>query len=172
MVAVGASPRKEWQQPASPEGASENTTMSYTWLKYHIVFSTKERRPFLTPELMPRLCEYLGGMIKTQGGHSIEINGPEDHIHIVASVSPTLALADCLRDLKPNSTNWIHETFPGLRDFAWQDGYSAFTVSPSVLSKVVQYVKNQQEHHKKVSFRDELAWLLKNHGIEFDEKYL
>lgn len=146
--------------------------MSYTSLKYHIVFATKDRRPLITPDLLPRLCQYLGGMIKHQKGEPILINGPEDHIHIVASLSPTIALADALRDMKANCTNWIHETFPSLKSFFWQDGYSAFTVSPSSLPRVIEYIRNQQEHHKKASFRDELIWLLQNHGIQLDEKYI
>jgi len=77
-----------------------------------------------------------------------------------------------MRDLKANSTNWIHETFRQLRAFYWQDGYSAFSVSPSALQNVVKYVKNQQEHHRKVSFEEELKRLLDSHGIEYDERYL
>ena len=146
--------------------------MSYTSLKYHIVFATKERRPFLAGDIRSRAFEFLAGMIRQQGGQPLLINGPEDHVHIVASIHPAIAMADCLRDLKANSTNWIHETFKDLKTFAWQDGYWAFSVSPSVLPQLLKYVTNQQEHHKKTTFREELIWLLKNHGIEFDEKYL
>ena len=146
--------------------------MSYTCLNYHIMFSTKQRRGLITPAVLPRLCAYLGGMIKTQGGRPIEINGPEDHIHIIASLSPRISISDCMRDLKANSTNWIHETFRQLRAFYWQDGYSAFSVSPSALQNVVKYVKNQQEHHRTVSFEEELKRLLDSHGIEYDERYL
>lgn len=148
--------------------------MSYTCLKYHATFSTKERRPWIIPEILPRLCQFLGGMIRQQGGHPIEINGPEDHIHLVLSIPPTLAVANCMKDIKCNSTNWIHDTFPDLKVFCWQKEYATFTVSPTVLPSVVKYVQEQQEHHKKknISFRDELIWLLKNHGIKFDEKYI
>jgi len=146
--------------------------MSYTWLRYHIVFSTKQRRPWLAPGIMDRLTAYLGGMIKTQGGQAIEINGPEDHLHVLAGLPATTALADGMRDLKTNSSKWIHETFPDLRAFAWQDGYAAFSVSPSVLSKVAAYVRNQQAHHKKVSFDEELKRLLDGHGIAYDPRYL
>ncbi len=146
--------------------------MSYTSLRYHIMFSTKGRRPLIKPELLARLCPYLGGMIKKLGGQPVEINGPEVHIHIVASLSPAVAVSDALRDLKANSTNWMHETFCDLRGFYWQDGYSAFSVSPSVLPRVVRYVRDQQEHHRKVTFEEELRWLLDKHGIEYDERYL
>ncbi|MFA6135502.1 MAG: IS200/IS605 family transposase [Phycisphaerae bacterium] len=146
--------------------------MSYTSLRYHIVFGTKERRPFLTAPLRPRICEFLAGMIRRQGGHPVLINGPEDHVHIVAEIPPTLAIADSLRDLKANCTNWIHDTLPDMKTFSWQEGYSAFSVSPSVLPNLLRYVRNQQEHHKKTTFTDEMIWLLKSHGIIFDEKYL
>ena len=102
----------------------------------------------------------------------IEANGPEDHIHIVASMTPKFALADCLRDFKANSSGWIHDTFSSLRDFAWQEGYAAFTVSQSAVPKVVEYVRNQQQHHRKMTFREELIALLKRHGIKYDEKYI
>ena len=146
--------------------------MSYVSVRYHVVFSTKERRPWIAPAILPRLCEYMGGMIRAHKGHPVLINGPEDHLHFVLSIPVTTAIADFMRELKSWSSVWIHQTFPDLRAFAWQDGYAVFSVSPSVLPKVVEYVRNQQEHHKKVSFRDELIWLLKNHGIEFDERYL
>jgi putative transposase len=111
-------------------------------------------------------------MIRQQGAHPIEINGPEDHLHVVLSIPPTLAVAKSIQDLKSNCTDWIHHTFAELKDFRWQDGYASFTVSPSVLPSVIKYVQGQQEHHKRVSYRDELIWLLKNHEIEFDEKYI
>jgi len=146
--------------------------MSYTCLKYHIMFSTKQRRPLIAPEVLPRFCRYLGGMIKKQGGQPVEINGPEDHLHIVASLLPTMSISGTLRDLKANSTNWIHARFPNLKEFYWQDGYAAFSVSPSVLPRVVRYVRDQQAHHEKVSFEEELKWLLHSHGVEYDERYL
>ena len=146
--------------------------MSYTCLRYHLVFSTKDRRPWISPDLLPRLCEYLGGMIRQQGGYSMLINGPQDHLHVITGLSPTISVSDALRDLKANSTNWIHETFPDLKVFCWQDGYAAFTISPSVLDRAVKYVQNQQEHHKKVTFEEELKWLLENHGIKYDPRYI
>ena len=106
------------------------------------------------------------------GGQPVLANAVEDHVHIAASLPATAAVADCLRDLKANSTNWVHKTIPDMKTFCWQEGYSIFTISPSVLPAVVEYVKSQAAHHTRVDFRDELVWLLKNHGIEFDEKYL
>ena len=146
--------------------------MSYTRLLYHIVTSTKERRPFLRDEVLDRLKPYLGGMIKTLGGQPIRINGVADHIHIVAALKPTLALSKAIKELKSKSSGWIHQTFPDLAAFHWQDTYAAFTVSPSLLDRVVEYVENQQEHHSKRGFVEELKLLLDRHGIEYDPKYL
>ena len=100
------------------------------------------------------------------------INGPDDHLRLVLSIPVTTAIADFMREMKSWTSVWIHETFPSLRPFAWQDGYAIFSVSPSVMPKVMAYVRNQREHHKKISFRDELIWLLRNHGVDFDEQFI
>ena len=146
--------------------------MSYTSLIYHIAFATKDRRPQVTDELRPRLCQYIGGIIRDEGGQMLEANGPADHIHVAAIVPPTVAIASFLRDLKAGSSRWVHDTFANGRDFGWQDGYAAFTVSRSGLPKLLAYIRNQQEHHKTVTFREELIALLERHGIEYDERYL
>jgi len=146
--------------------------MSYTSLNHHIVFSTKERRPFLKADTMSRLVPYLGGIIRDDGGTMLKANGPADHIHVIVTLPATLALADVLRTVKSVSSKWIHGTFPRLKAFAWQDGYAAFSVSRSVLPKVVRYVADQAEHHRKMSFTEELVALLKKHGIAYDERYL
>jgi len=145
--------------------------MSYTSLTYHIVLATRRRR-LITADVRGRLRRYLAGMIKKLGGHPIAINGPEDHMHLVASFRPDVAVSACLRDLKANSTGWVHRTFPGLKDFRWQEGYAAFTVSRSVVGKVVAYVNAQQEHHRTRTFEEELKNLLDRHGIEYDPRYV
>ena len=146
--------------------------MPYTNLIYHTVFSTKERRPWISPDILPRVCEYMGGFIRNHTCHPYLINGPVDHLHLVLSFPVTVYIPDFMRDMKSWTSRWIHQTFPTLKAFAWQVSYSMFTVSPSVLPRLMTYVRNQQEHHKKVSFRDELIWLLKNHGVKFDERFL
>ena len=146
--------------------------MSYTSLDYHIVFSTREREPSLEADHLERLASYLGGIIRESGGALLGANGPADHIHLVVSLPPTLALADLLRTLKATSSKWIHETFAELREFAWQDGYAAFTVSRSVRPTVLKYVADQQNHHQRMSFTEELVKLLDKHGIKYDMKYL
>ena len=147
-------------------------SQSFTNLLYHIIFSTKDRRPLIKLEYQPRLYEYIGGIIRGTGGISLGINGTDDHVHVLAKLRPDRALSDVLRDLKANATGWMHEVFPRLADFYWQRGYAAFTISQSNLKQVQQYVADQKEHHQKVSFREEFIGFLKANGIEYDERYL
>jgi REP element-mobilizing transposase RayT len=148
---------------ASPPRAMPNT---YTCLHYHIVFE-----PWITKEWRHRLFEYLGGTIRGMGGHSHEVGGVFDHVHLAISLKPTHTISKVLQELKKNSSVWVHEEMriPG---FAWQDGYAAFTVSASVLPDVTAYVREQEEHHRTRSFREELERLLKKSGVSFDPKYL
>ena len=145
---------------------------SYTNLLYHIVFSTKDRRPLITPEYEPRLYDYIGGTIRSLGGICLELNGTEDHIHLLAKLRPDRAVSDVLRDLKANATGWMHDVFPSIRGFSWQRGYGAFTVSHSNVEEVRCYIAKQKEHHRKVSFRDEFIQFLKVNGIEYDERFI
>ncbi|MDY7009522.1 MAG: IS200/IS605 family transposase [Planctomycetota bacterium] len=146
--------------------------MSYTNLFYHIVFSTKNRRPFLSDDVLLRACQYMGGITRKLKSQLLLANGVSDHVHLATMVHPTIAIAEFIGKVKSNSSGWIHDTFADLRDFDWQDGYAGFTVSPSVMPKVKQYIRSQPEHHKKVSFQEELIALLKKHGVEYDEKYI
>ena len=145
---------------------------SYTNLLYHIVFSTKERRPLITPDYELRLYDYIGGMIRKVGGISIELNGTSDHIHLLAKLRPDCALSDVLRDLKANATGWMHDVFPLLNNFSWQRGYGAFTVSQARVAAVRQYIARQKEHHRNISFRDEFIQFLKENDIQYDERFI
>ena len=145
---------------------------SYTNLLYHIVFSTRERRPLITLERRSRLYEYVGGAIRSEGGISLGIGGIEDHMHLLAKLRPDKALSDLLRTLKANLSGWMHDVFPDARDFYWQNGYGAFTVSSSQVPAVSSYIANQERHHRRRTFRDEFIELLKVNKVEFDEKYL
>ena len=145
---------------------------SYTNLLYHIVFSTKDHRPLITPDYQVRLYDYIGGTIRAVGGISLELNGTEDHVHLLAKLRPDLALSTVLRDLKANATGWMHDVFPSLKEFSWQRGYGAFTVSQSNVEEVLQYIARQKDHHRKTSFRDEFIQFLKANGIEYDERFL
>jgi putative transposase len=121
---------------------------SYTNLLYHIIFSTKDRRPLITDFYEPRLCEYIGGTIRRLGGICLELNGTEDHVHVLAKLRPDKALSDVLRELKANASGWMHDVFPELNDFSWQRGYGAFTVSQSNVVDVRRYIADQKQHHK------------------------
>jgi REP element-mobilizing transposase RayT len=145
---------------------------SYTCLHYHLVFSTKNRVPAITPEREPRLWEYLAGIVRGQGGIPIQIGGIEDHVHLLVTLRQEPSVLDVLRDLKAGSSGWVHDTFPEIQDFWWQTGYGAFTVSHSNIEVVKAYIANQKEHHKKMSFTDEFRRLLVKHGIAFKEEYL
>ena len=145
---------------------------SYTNLLYHIVFSTKDRRPLIEGDAKPRLYEYLGGTIRGQGGISLGINGMPDHVHVLAKLRPDKAVSDILRDLKANASGWMHDIFPEIRDFSWQRGYGAFSVSFSQVEKVRRYIVEQEIHHQGRDFRDEFIALLVKNGIDFDARYL
>ena len=145
---------------------------SYTNLLYHIVFSTKDRRPLITPAHELQLYDYIGGMLRSMGGISLALNGTEDHIHLLAKLRPDRALSDVLRDLKANATGWMHDVFPLVKDFCWQRGYGAFTVSQSNVDEVSRYVARQKEHHQKLSFRDEFIQFLRANGIDHNERFI
>ena len=145
---------------------------SFTNLLYHIVFSTKHREPMISTDVEGRIHRYLGGIIRGQSGIALEINGMPDHVHILAKLSQNKSIKDVLRDLKADSSGWIHDNFSGLKKFAWQAGYSAFSVSESQVERVRKYIQNQKQHHRKVSFKEELIALLKAHKIDYDERYL
>lgn len=145
---------------------------SYTNLLYHIVFSTKDRQPIITADYRSRLYDYIGGIIRGQGGISLGINGIEDHVHVLAQLRPDKSVSDVLRDLKSNASVWMHEVFPEVKDFSWQNGYGAFTVSASQVTKVKDYISRQAEHHQKRTFKDEFVKLLRANDIDYDERYL
>jgi REP element-mobilizing transposase RayT len=146
--------------------------MSYISSYFHCVFSTKERRPFITPELHERLWPFLGGIARQNKMKAVEIGGVEDHVHILLSLPSTMAVSKAVQLIKGGSSKWVHETFPELRVFAWQEEYGAFSVSMSQLDKTIAYIKGQPEHHRKLTFQEEFLALLKKHRIEYDERYL
>ena len=143
---------------------------TYTNLLVHIVFSTKERYPFIKPEYEMRLYEYIGGAIRGMKGVCLEIGGVEDHIHILSKLKPTLNVSRFLESLKPSVTTWARSIIHP--KFEWQDGYGAFSVGESQGPSVRRYIQNQKEHHKKQTFEDEFREMLGNAGIEYDERYL
>ena len=139
---------------------------------FHTVFSTKERRPVITPLLRERLWPFLGGIARQNKMKALEVGGVEDHVHILLSLPSTLSIAKALQLIKGGSSKWVHETFPEHRLFGWQEKYGAFSVSVSQLDRIIRYIRNQQEHHRKITFQEEFLALLKKHRIEYDERYL
>ena len=144
---------------------------TYLSLHYHLVFGTKNRERSIDAKWRDRLHEYLGGTISGLGGFSEGVGGVDDHVHLLVGLKATHCLADVLRELKKASSVWVHEQM-GSPAFAWQEGYAAFTVSPTARDAVKSYIAHQEEHHRAKSFREELIEMLKRAGIEFDSKYL
>ncbi len=145
---------------------------TYTNLLYHLVFSTKHRREFITPDLRDELYPYLGGAIRDEGGILLECGGMPDHVHLLVKLPADLAIATLLRTIKSKSSKWIHERPDFDRRFAWQTGYGAFTVSQSQVDRVRKYIQTQERHHRRATFQEELVSLLKKNQIEYDERYL
>ncbi|HEV2695499.1 MAG TPA: IS200/IS605 family transposase [Verrucomicrobiae bacterium] len=139
-------------------------------LHYHIVFSTKERRPLIKTAWRSQLHEYMGGTVRGLGAIPEIIGGVEDHVHLLVGLRATHNLADFMRELKKASSNWTSENHDKI--FAWQDGYAAFTVSWTHLEVVRQYIATQEEHHRKIDFVAELRGLLEKNGVKYEEKYL
>lgn len=145
---------------------------TYTQILYQIVFSTKNRAKVLLPDKRPDLFRYMWGVLKNKNCHLYRINGIEDHIHIATHIHPSISLASLVKDIKVSSSKYIKENQLFSRFMGWQEGYGAFTYSIETKESLIAYVKNQEEHHKKISFKDEYIELLKEHNIKFEEKYL
>ena len=139
----------------------------------HLVFSTKERRAFLRDKpLGDSVHAYLGGISKQLDCPPIRVGGVEDHVHVLARLSRTITQAEWVKELKRVSNLWLKEQGRDFADFQWQGGYACFSVSQSNLTQVAEYIARQEEHHRKVTFQDELRALFRKHGIEFDERYV
>jgi REP element-mobilizing transposase RayT len=137
----------------------------------HLVFHVKSTGIPMRKEDLPRIFQYIGGVIKGMDGIPIVVGGIEDHIHILASLPKTMALTDFVRNIKANSSKWIKTLDCYYTPFCWQDGYGAFSVSPSLLDKTINYIRKQEEHHRKRSFHDEYKSFLERYNISYDEKY-
>jgi REP element-mobilizing transposase RayT len=139
-------------------------------LHYHIVFSTKERRRLIAEPWRAELHAYIGGIVRDAGGVARSVGGTRNHLHALLGLKATHTLADVVRQIKRGSSVWIHQH--GVSKFAWQEGYAAFTVSPSQLSKVHRYITNQVDHHRDKTFEEEYVELLRLSGVDFDDRYL
>ena len=139
-------------------------------LHYHIVFSTKDRRPLIKSDWRPALHQYLGGTARGLGGVPETIGGVADHVHLLVGLRATHRLADFMQELKKASSIWASEDHEQL--FSWQEGYAAFTVSWTHIEAVRHYIATQEEHHRKTGFVQELRHLLEKNGVKYEEKYL
>ncbi len=145
---------------------------TYSQILLHVVFSTKQRRPYITGDIRARLYEYVGGITRAEKGTVYAIGGMPDHLHILLRWRTDGAISDLMRTVKARSSRWAHETFPDSSAFAWQEGYAVLSVSKSSEADVKAYIENQAEHHKKRDFAEELLALLRAHGIEYDRRFV
>ncbi|MCH8251663.1 MAG: IS200/IS605 family transposase [Planctomycetes bacterium] len=145
---------------------------TFTKLVYHCIFSTKGRRAFINETIRERLYSYIRGILERSEAHPLAIGGVAGHVHLLIEIAPTVSVANMMRLVKTNSSKWVHETFPMHREFAWQSGYGAFSVSSSAVPDVIRYIDNQAEHHRSRRFEDEFVEFLRRHGLDCDERYV
>ena len=145
---------------------------TYVAMYFHCVFSTKHRSRVILPAWREDLWAYIGGIARSHRMRALAVGGVEDHVHALLSLPSTLPLANAVQIVKGGSSRWIHQTFPHLRRFAWQEGYGAFTIGEPDIGATVAYIRSQDEHHRRVSFEAEYVDLLNEHGIAYDERYL
>ena len=145
---------------------------SYLSCLMHCVFSTSQRQKFISRDLQRRLWPFMGGIARENNLKALAIGGIEDHVHLLLSLPATMPVAKAIQLIKGGSSKWIHDQFPEHRDFAWQEGYGAFSVGISQIEATVNYIQTQREHHRKRTFEEEFLSFLKRHGIEYDERYV
>jgi putative transposase len=133
----------------------------------HCVWATKERRPVIRADLQQRLWPYLGGIARENKMKTLVVGGVEDHVHMLVSIPSMLSVAKAIQLLKGNSSKWIHDTFPEQRDFEWQEGYGAFSIGISGVADTTSYIQGQAQHHRKMTFQEELEVFLQRHGMEY-----
>jgi REP element-mobilizing transposase RayT len=145
---------------------------TYTNILIHALFSTKDRQPWLSPEIREEVFRYLGGTLNELRGQSLLVNGPPHHVHMLFVQPRTLSIATVMEKVKAKSSGWVKDRWPERRYFGWQVGYAAFSVSKSHTEQVKLYIANQEEHHRKVSFQEELLTFLEEQGVEYDPRYV
>lgn len=145
---------------------------SFQQIYIHYVFSTKNRKPLIKPVFEKRLWAYIGGIGREKRFPVIICGGMPDHLHLLVSLNASISISKTIKTIKANSSKWINDNFYEQRQFKWQSGYGAFSVSQSGLSSVNKYIQNQKRHHEQLSFKKEFVQLLKRYHIEYDEKYL
>jgi putative transposase len=162
-------PRQRFDHSLPDECAMAN---SYYAVYEHIVFSTKRREHWLNPEISPELYQYMGGAVNHQGCHSLGVGGTSNHVHLLMRKKSALASADLIKEIKRASSQWLRTKGIAQGKFNWQDGFGAFSISYWDLEKIRAYIVNQDRHHQRMGWEDEIRKLLVKHGIEFDERYV
>jgi putative transposase len=163
-MAQDASPGYTW---TLIQNVPKGVTMSHSHIccLVHVVFATAERRPTIRDDMQVRLHGYIGGIARENGIPALAVGGVADHVHLLLSLPRTVSVAKAVQLLKSGSSKWIHDNFPGLRSFAWQEGYGAFSIGVSQRETTVKYIATQAEHHKRISFADEMNKFLAVHGL-------
>ncbi|HVF51899.1 MAG TPA: IS200/IS605 family transposase [Pyrinomonadaceae bacterium] len=145
---------------------------SYTNQLMHYVWSTKERNKIIDANLREHLWPFIGGITRQNGMKALIVGGVEDHVHILLSLPANIAVSKAVQLIKGGSSKWVHETFPSHRNFAWQEGYGAFSLSISHVQDTISYIETQAAHHRKRTFKQEFLMFLQRHGIDYDERYV
>ena len=145
---------------------------SHSQVIVHFIFSTKDREPFLDAAIRPRMHAYLATVCRDLEAEAYRVGGVADHVHVLATLPRTLSQAAFVEHIKKTSSKWVKGEDAGCRNFAWQRGYGAFSVSPSQLKRVIGYVDRQEEHHRTHTFQEEYREFLDKHGLKFDERYV
>ena len=147
-------------------------SQSFASIHLHILFSTKDREPWIAAGLKQRLYDHIGETLRGSGCDLVAAGGMPDHVHLLVAVGRELSVADVVRLVKSTSSRWIHDTFPELAEFSWQVGYGAFAVGFASIAEVRRYIANQAELHATQSFEEEYREFLRRHKIEWDERFL
>jgi putative transposase len=172
MSAEGAILCKDFLDQFAPCPIIKGMAGKFLCVNLHLIWSTKSRQRLIHPQWAGRLYAYLGSIAGAKNAKLIEANSEPDHVHLYVSIPSTISIADLINACKSNSTRWIRQTFPNRRWFSWQEGYAAFSVSRSQEGAVIEYIRDQHEHHRKRDFQQELLGLLRRHGIKFDLQYV
>ena len=143
-----------------------------TSIRIHFVFSTMNRKKLIDSEIRPQLWAYMGGIARQNNMVAYAIGGTEDHVHVLLSIPPSISPAKAIQMIKGGSSKWMNDAYPRKDRFSWQQGYAAFSLSPSRMRQTIEYIQNQEEHHKKATFKEEYLNFLKGHSVEYDERYL
>lgn len=147
-------------------------THSYSKLLFHLIWSTKNRTPLITSEIKPRLYGYIKTVIEDKKQKLIIINGIPNHVHLLVNLSANTCASDLIGHIKSNSTKWMKSNPINCKDFAWQEGFGAYSVGYSTMQSVIKYIENQEEHHKHISYDDEFLNFLKIQNIDYDDHFV